>query len=152
MFFIPSLLLNAGFFSIFSIVRINRILCAASIWSPHLYSVFCWYCHYNKFIFHNTHLPWGIASLYFSNFENSVFIFSLHELFFIYADSFIISISEQYHRLLVTIQKVVSRARCFGMFFANIQRYTSQNAITEGDLREQRVKVRACTEPWGVPR
>ena len=75
MFFIPSLLLNAGFFSIFSIVRINRILCVASIWSPHLYSVFCWYCHYNKFIFHNTHLPWGIASLYFSNFENSVFIF-----------------------------------------------------------------------------
>ena len=36
---------------------------------------FCWYCHYNKFIFHNTHPPWGIASLYFSNFENSVFIF-----------------------------------------------------------------------------
>jgi len=33
------------------------------------------------------------------------------------------------------------------MFFAKIQRYTSQNAITEGDLREQRVKVRACTEP-----
>ena len=31
MFFIPSLLLNAGFFSIFSIVRINRILCVASI-------------------------------------------------------------------------------------------------------------------------
>ena len=30
-FFIPSLLLNAGFFSIFSIIRINRILCAASI-------------------------------------------------------------------------------------------------------------------------
>ena len=25
--------------------------------------------------------------------------------------------------------------------------HTSQNAITEGDLREQRVKVRACTEP-----
>ena len=39
-FFIPSLLLNAGFFSIFSIIRINRILCAASIWSPHLYSAF----------------------------------------------------------------------------------------------------------------
>ena len=37
--------------------------------------LFCWYCHYNKFIFHNTHPPWGIASLYFSNFENSVFIF-----------------------------------------------------------------------------
>ena len=74
-FFIPSLLLNAGFFSIFSIIRINRILCAASIWSPHLYSAFCWYCHYNKFIFHNTHPPWGIAILYFSNFENSVFIF-----------------------------------------------------------------------------
>ena len=30
-FFIPSLLLNARFFSIFSIIRINRILCAASI-------------------------------------------------------------------------------------------------------------------------
>ena len=30
-FFIPSLLLNAGFFSIFSNIRINRILCAASI-------------------------------------------------------------------------------------------------------------------------
>ena len=27
------------------------------------------------------------------------------------------------------------------MFFAKIQRHTSQNAITEGDLREQRVKV-----------
>ena len=39
-FFMPSLLLNAGFFSIFSIIRINRIRCAASIWSPHLYSVF----------------------------------------------------------------------------------------------------------------
>ena len=37
--------------------------------------LFCWYCHYNKFIFHNTRPPWGIASLYFSNFENSVFIF-----------------------------------------------------------------------------
>ena len=37
--------------------------------------LFCWYCHYNKFIFHNTHPPWGIASLYFSNFENSLFIF-----------------------------------------------------------------------------
>ena len=36
---------------------------------------FCWYCHYNKFIFHNTQPPWRIASLYFSNFENSVFIF-----------------------------------------------------------------------------
>ncbi|WP_207718994.1 hypothetical protein, partial [Blautia massiliensis (ex Durand et al. 2017)] len=30
-FFMPSLLLNAGFFSIFSIIRINRTLCAASI-------------------------------------------------------------------------------------------------------------------------
>ena len=37
--------------------------------------LFCWYCHYNKFIFHNTHPPWEIAALYFSNFENSVFIF-----------------------------------------------------------------------------
>ena len=27
------------------------------------------------------------------------------------------------------------------------QTRSSQNAITEGDLREQRVKVRACTEP-----
>ena len=33
------------------------------------------------------------------------------------------------------------------MFFAKIQRHTSQNAISEGDLREQQVKVRACTEP-----
>ena len=122
----PSLLLNAGFFSIFSIIRINRILCAASIWSPHLYSVFCWYCHYNKFIFHNTHLPWGIASLYFSNFENSVFIFSLHELFFIYADSFIISISEQYHRLLVTIQKVVSREVFWHVFCQNPETYKAK--------------------------
>ena len=28
------------------------------------------------------------------------------------------------------------------MFFAKIPRHTSQNAITEGDLREQRVKVK----------
>ena len=34
----------------------------------------------------------------------------------------------------VTVQKVVS-ARCFGMFFAKIPRHTSQNAITEGDLK-----------------
>ena len=27
------------------------------------------------------------------------------------------------------------------MFFAKIQRHTSQNAISEGDLREQQVKV-----------
>ena len=25
--------------------------------------LFCWYCHYNKFIFHNTHPPWGIMKL-----------------------------------------------------------------------------------------
>ena len=72
--------------------------------------------------------------------EFCLYIFSAWIVFF-YADSFIISISEQYHRLLVTIQKVVSRARCFGMFFAKIQRHTSQNAISEGDLREQQVKV-----------
>lgn len=28
------------------------------------------------------------------------------------------------------------------MFFAKIQRHTSQNAISEGDLREQQVKVK----------
>ena len=93
-FFIPSLLLNAGFFSIFSIIRTNRILCAASIWSPHLHSAFCWYCHYNKFIFHNTHPPWGIASLYFSNFENSVFIILYTKYISIYVVSIIINISE----------------------------------------------------------
>ena len=46
----------------------------------------------------------------------------------------------------VTIQKVVSR-EVFWHEYAKIPRHTSQNAITEGDLREQRVKVRACTEP-----
>ena len=38
-------------------------------------------------------------------------------------------------------------AQVFQHEYVKIPRHTSQNAITEGDLREQRVKVRACTEP-----
>ena len=46
----------------------------------------------------------------------------------------------------VTIQYPLSR-EVFWHKYAKIPRHTSKNAITEGDLREQRVKVRACTEP-----
>ncbi len=48
--------------------------------------------------------------------------------------------------IIVTIQLPLSR-EVFCHEYVKIPRHTSQNAITEGDLREQRVKVRACTEP-----
>ena len=41
---------------------------------------------------------------------------------------------------------VAERKEVLGVI-AKIPRHASQNAITKGDLREQRVKVRACTEP-----
>ena len=49
-------------------------------------------------------------------------------------------------RKSVTVHTPLSR-EVFWHKYAKIPRHTSQNAITEGDLREQRVKVRACTEP-----
>ena len=47
---------------------------------------------------------------------------------------------------IITVHTPLSR-EVFWHKYAKIPRYTSKNAITEGDLREQRVKVRACTEP-----